>query len=212
MSVKIIDLSHPLSSDMPVYPGDPSPAIEPLTLIEKAGYRSTRLYMHSHLGTHVDAPSHILKNGLTLEGYPLDTFTGTGVCVDCRSMSSIPAKFLQEILPAGTFDFLLICTGWSKHWNFAEYFSDFPYLQQDASNFLCRRGIKAVGIDAPGFDPVDGELINHQILLGDNILLIENLCNLEALLHNPFRFYGFPLNFSKADGSPVRACAEITPS
>jgi len=209
MRGKVIDLSHPLSSDTLVFPGDPPPNIEKYASLAEDGYNATWLQMGSHLGTHIDAPYHMLQQAKSLDDFPLEKFMGEGICINCADSISISAEDIKEGIRNETFDFLLLYTAWEKHWKGRNYFSDFPVLETEAAELICSFDIQAVGIDAPSFDPVDGQLLNHKILLGKNILLIENLCNLHLLLNKKFQFFCLPLKFSKADGSPVRACAKL---
>lgn len=209
MPGEIIDLSHPLSSEMFAFPGDPSPVIEKYANLEKDGYNASWFEIGSHLGTHVDAPYHILQQGKALDEFPLENFIGKGVCIDCTSQNNISAEYIKKQLSDVDFEFMLLYTGWQKFWNSKNYFSGFPFLEEEATKLLSSYSLKGVGIDAPSFDPIDCELVNHKILLGKNILLIENLCNLPLLLNKRFDFYCLPLNYSKADGSPIRACAKL---
>lgn len=209
MSVEVVDLSHPINSGMPVFPGDPEPRIEKLASIKKDGYNASMLQINSHLGTHIDSPFHILGGGKSLDEFSLQQFIGRGLCVDCLGQNQITVKLIESYLNNREIDFLLFYTGWGKFWNTSKYFSEFPVLEKKAAEWICGHEIKAVGIDACSFDPIDGELHSHNLLLEKNILLIENLCNLHTLLNKEFEFYCFPLNYSKADGSPVRACAKL---
>ncbi|MBF0301506.1 MAG: cyclase family protein, partial [Desulfamplus sp.] len=59
----IIDLSHPIYDGMPCYPGDPGVRIERVKQIGKDRVNVTEISMGSHTGTHLDAPSHMIKNG-----------------------------------------------------------------------------------------------------------------------------------------------------
>ena len=54
--MKIIDLTHTISEDMPVYPGTEPPVLKPANTYEKDGFRETLLSLYSHTGTHVDPP------------------------------------------------------------------------------------------------------------------------------------------------------------
>jgi len=48
----------------------------------------------------------------------------------------------------------------------------------------------------------------HKILLGGEILIIENLTNMEALEGKNFTIYAFPIKL-QIDGAPVRVVAEV---
>ena len=62
----IIDLTHTITPEMPVYPGTVPPVLESAGTLANRGWRETRLAISSHSGTHMDAPAHILADGSTL--------------------------------------------------------------------------------------------------------------------------------------------------
>jgi kynurenine formamidase len=47
----------------------------------------------------------------------------------------------------------------------------------------------------------------HNILLKNNILIVENLCNIKQLIDKEFMFFAFPLKVENGDASPIRAAA-----
>ena len=53
--MRIIDLTHPISEDMPVYPGTEPPIFETGCSIEEAGFLEKKITLYSHTGTHIDA-------------------------------------------------------------------------------------------------------------------------------------------------------------
>lgn len=74
--MQIIDLSLPIYNKMPVYPGDPEVKIEQIHSLEKEGWRLRKLEISSHLGTHINIPSHMVKDGKTLDDLSLDNYCG----------------------------------------------------------------------------------------------------------------------------------------
>ncbi len=74
--MQIIDLSQPLRSGMPVYPGDPEVSIEVTQERDKSGWELRTISLGTHTGTHVDAPSHVYDGGSSLGDIPLDRFVG----------------------------------------------------------------------------------------------------------------------------------------
>mgnify|MGYP000488374211 FL=1 len=52
----VIDLTHTIREDMPVYPGTEPPRLTTACTVSQCGYRETLLHMYSHTGTHMDAP------------------------------------------------------------------------------------------------------------------------------------------------------------
>jgi arylformamidase len=107
-------------------------------------------------------------------------------------------------------EFVLLHTGWSRHWGQEAYFAGFPVLSAEAARWLCGRGLKGIGLDAISIDPVDSTTYpNHHICFRAGLILIENLTGLEALAGRSFLFSCLPLKLEQADGSPVRAVALI---
>jgi arylformamidase len=210
MPLKIIDLSHSIHTGMPVYPGDSAPIITSTASLGKQGYRESKLVIGTHIGTHIDAPAHIVPGGLTLDAFPAEKFVGSGRVVDCRNAGIITVEKIAHYLTSMIPDFILIYTGLDRLWGRKSYFRQIPVIDPGTAYYLCSLPIKGVGIDAPSFDPVGSEsLSNHKQLLGNNILLIENLTGLDQLLEKKFIFSCLPMNIKDADGSPVRATAII---
>lgn len=75
--MRVIDLTLPLYSGMPVYPGDPEASIEKNQTLEKDGWEMRRIEINSHDGTHVNAQVHAVNGGKTLDKYPLELFCGS---------------------------------------------------------------------------------------------------------------------------------------
>ena len=74
----VIDLTHTIREDMPVYPGTEQPRLTTACTVSQCGYRETLLHMYSHTGTHMDAPAHMIDGALTLDGCGADRFVGRG--------------------------------------------------------------------------------------------------------------------------------------
>ena len=63
MNMKVIDLTHTIRPDMPVYPGTEPPQFLPANSYEKDGFKETKLCMFTHTGTHMDPPAHLYAGG-----------------------------------------------------------------------------------------------------------------------------------------------------
>ena len=93
--MQIIDLSHLVNNDTPVYPGTEKPHFEMANTIENDGFAETLIKMYSHTGTHMDAPAHMIDGASTLDSYVPSKFYGTAICIDCTKVSeSIISKEL----------------------------------------------------------------------------------------------------------------------
>lgn len=212
MQKKIIDLTHTINEKMTVYPNTLKPSFEPSNKIERDGFAELKMTMATHTGTHIDAPCHLLKGEKALSDFPLDKFTGKAIVIDCEGKNGIGLELLKSRgNDINEVEFVLFRSGWSRKWEEKDYFGKFPVLTAEAAKWLSGLDLKAVGFDYVSADAMDSsELPNHRILLSNEILIIENLTGLDKLPETKFDFYAIPLKIENADGSPVRAFAEIT--
>jgi len=213
--MRVHDLSHPLTSGMPVYPGDPRVTIRPALTAATDGVNVLHLDLGSQAGTHVDAPFHIDDALPRLDQLPLDRFFGPAVVVDLRGLpprAPIGPEALRPHLRPGTI--VLLATGWSAHWGTAGYHAH-PHLTREAAELLVAAGVRTVGIDALSVDPTPSEdFPAHRVLCGAHAVIAENLTGLAALLTpqaagEPIEVSLLPLHLPGADGAPVRAVARI---
>lgn len=93
----IIDLSQPITEQTPVYPGDPSVKIEQAGILELDGYCDHMMTLGTHVGTHIDAPMHMLVDGNSLAKIPVERFISRGICVDVRKgFDALKAADIRE--------------------------------------------------------------------------------------------------------------------
>ena len=209
--MKIIDLSHILNENATIYPGAVKPKIKLTGSIEKNGYTEHVVTLGTHTGTHIDAPSHMLINGKSLDQLPIDKFIGKAIVVSCQDKEEIDLAYLQSYeAQISKVNFILFFTGWDEKWNTSEYFGDYPTLSPEAAEWLTKFKLDGLGFDVLSVDKVNVKNpVIHHILLKKEILIIENLTNLNQLPDRIFLFHCTPLKIENADGSPVRAIAII---
>ncbi len=212
-TMQIVDLSHPISAAMPVYPGTAQVSIVTTAAIDGNGFEEHQIVFSTHTGTHVDAPAHMLANTKSLEHLPLDQFMGRAVTLNLNALPSQKIG-VAELKPhhdrLNRAAFVLLHTGWSKYWGQPRYYKRFPVLDHSAARWLGNFGLKGLGIDAPSLDaPGSSDYPIHKLFLSRNVVLIENLTHLDRLPQAPFTLACFPLPIQRADGSPVRAVAII---
>ena len=206
--MRVVDFTHVLRREMPVYPGTPLPELTVASTWERDGFHETRLTLHSHTGTHMDAPAHLFPAGATLDALPPARFAGTALVVPCAGAGAVLHMDLLAPVKdaADRADFLLFHTGWDRLWGRAAYFEGYPVPGEDVVDYLLASGKKGVGLDTVSVDPVeDGALPIHRRLLGGGLVIVENLTNLAAAGGEPFTFCALPVHYEKADGAPVRA-------
>ena len=213
MIMEIIDLTHFITPDMPVYPGTEPPVLISEFSVDEAGFMEKKIIFYSHTGTHIDAPAHLIKDAKTLDRLPIEQFYGSAFLLNLADVyrKTIDIKELEaNVGIIKKTDFLLIHTGWSLHWGTARYFSDYPVLSTEAAKWLTKFDLKGIGFDTISADSADSKDFSiHKFFLKNDTIIIENLVNLDILPSNQFIFSCFPLKFKDADGSPVRAIAYI---
>jgi kynurenine formamidase len=204
----VVDLSHPLDDRTQVYPGDPAVRLTPARSLERDGYRVSHLHLGSHSGTHVDAPSHVVEDGATVDQLPLHLLTGPAVVVDVRDVGPRePIGWERLAAHARPGRMLVLHTGWDAFWGSVRY-EDHPYLDGEAAWELVTAGVRTVGIDALSLDETQGEDVPaHAALLSAGGVVVENLTNLAAIDHPEPVLSVLPLPLRGCDGSPVRAVA-----
>ena len=209
--MKVIDLTHTISEDMPVYPGTEKPKLTTVNTYSKDGFKETCFEIYSHVGTHMDPPAHIFENRTTLDQFPPEQFIGKAVVIDCRDLKEGQTITIDKINmeKAKLADFLLFNLGWDKRWKDASYFYDYPCIDDEVLEFILTQNFKGIGFDVIGFDPIhDENLTRHKALFKNkDIVNIENLKNLDQCGNDLFWFSCFPLKIKDSDGSPIRAIA-----
>jgi cyclase family protein len=208
-----MDLTHTIKENMPVYPGDDTPKLIPVSTYEKDGFKETLLQMYSHTGTHMDTPAHIFAGRTALDEFPIEQFIGKALVIDCRDLEEaqvISMECINKVLDrAKKADFLLFNLGWDKRWGTDSYFGDYPCINDKVLDFIINGDYKGIGFDVMGLDPIsDVNLPRHKRLFQDtDIINIENLKNLDLCGSDLFYFSCFPLKIENCDGSPIRAVA-----
>lgn len=207
--MSVLDLTHTIKNDMPVYPGTEQPRLTTACTIDEVGYKETILHMYSHTGTHMDAPAHMIREGMTLDTFPAERLAGKGIVIDCRGEKEISLDLLRRYNLRGA-EFVLFCTGWDKRWGQEDYYEDFPVLTAEAAAYLAALPLKGVGEDCISLDPCDSvDFPNHLTLMRSGFLNTENLKNLDQLIGKAFTFVTLPLKFEASDGCSCRAVAMI---
>jgi arylformamidase len=224
--MEVIDLTHTIHDEIQVYPGDPIPSISRGLTHEKDYCHVDLLKLGSHTGTHIDAPYHFLKDGQRIDEIAVQRFIGNGILIDVSVKSerelidSADLEFYVSEIKKG--DFVILRTGWDRYFGTSRYLQH-PFLSADAAGLLLKLGVALVGIDALNIDPscqtvMDPEPLKgdsqahtdydypvHDILLGNDILIVENLCNLDKIKQRKGLYSFLPLKLKDSDGSPIRA-------
>lgn len=208
---RLLDLSRRLETGMPVFPGDPPVELAPADA--QLPWQVTRLHLGTHSGTHIDAASHYVPGGRTIDHYPLERFVLDAYVahLDAGAEAAVSWEDIAAQLPGDVAGCaVLLHTGWDRYWG-AKQAEEHPYLSEGAADRLAACGATLVGTDALNVDATAGGTIHaHAALLAADILVVENLAGLGALAAGrPYRCAFVPLNVAGGDGSPIRAYAQI---
>lgn len=231
---KIIDITVPISPFTPIFPGDPEPSIERTCTVNENGFAVSRLSFGSHTGTHVDAPSHILEDGLPVDRLDLESLMGKAVVLDfSRKNGALTDSILDKAYHGPKSDnqknndrkiledvsILLLKTKASSRKEInpeisglqergrdkGREFEESVYLDAGAAAWIVQNGFKTVGIDSFSIDSFSSEnLPAHHTLLSNNVNIVECL-DLSSVEAGMYFFLCLPLKLEGCDGAPARA-------
>ena len=189
----IYDITRPLSPDTQRYPGDPPfQLMSHSSLARGDPFELTSVAMSSHLGTHVDAPSHFVKGGATIDQLSMETLTGPATVRHIPGAGPIgPDELRGASIPPTCIRLLLRMAP--------------RYLSPDGAKWLVEHGLKLVGTDSLSVDPIDSaDFPAHRLLLSAGLLVVESL-DLTAVPERDYRLYCLPLKITGAEAAPARA-------
>ncbi|TLX67913.1 MAG: cyclase family protein, partial [Thaumarchaeota archaeon] len=207
----IVDLTREVKNDTKVFPGSPLPKFISWTKIDIHNYDSEVMFMSTHTGTHMDAPSHFVKDVSSIDKVPVSRFISNAVLIKIKKES-------DQLISAGEIeasnvsinegDTVVFSTLWEYEVDKDYFFSHNPGLADDAAKYLIDKKVNAVCIDSPSIDRgSDNNFPVHKMLLSKDVLIVENLCNLSKLNKQYFTLIIMPLKLFGASGSPIRAIA-----
>ncbi len=203
--MRFIDVSMALSSETLAYPGDTPFSREAIRLMEAGDKLNlSELKMGAHTGTHVDAPSHFIRDGKSTDQLPPDAFSGPAVVLELTDVEGPIHREDLEPWEIRGGDVALLKTRNSRHLT-PPFREDHVYLAENGANHLVRMEVKAVGIDYLSIEGhgVKGSPV-HELLLGRGIGIIEGL-DLSEAVSGRFWFLCLPLRVVGGDGAPARA-------
>ena len=215
---RFVDLSHAIEDGLLTYPGLPAARIsDHLSRDASASHYATgttfqigRIEMVANTGTYLDVPFHRYAGGFDLSRLELSAVADLAGIV----FRVEPDARMVDRLLFGSQDLkgkaVLIHTGWDRHWGTVFYFEAHPFLTREAAEHLAASGPALVGIDSLNIDDTaDGSRPAHSILLGNDIPIVEHLCNLQQLPDSGFRFFAVPVKIKGMGSFPVRAFAIV---
>jgi kynurenine formamidase len=223
MKGKLIDLSQPIYTGMPVYPILPKTQLFRYHTFEEWDERkqwpasTDMLIASTHAGTHIDSPAHMKPGVLTIDQAPLDRMWGEAIRLDFSHKKvgeEISLEELQKTLKADKLKLkarliVLFHSGISRLWGTPAYKDSIIGIHIDAVSWMLDQGVEVYGMDWQSPDLNVVTLPNHQLLGKREHHHIENLRNIDQIPMRRFTFWGLPLNLKNATASPIRAVALV---
>ncbi len=221
---KIIDLTHTLSEVTPTWDGSCGFELSTTTDYKDCTppnlFRVQKIQCGAGVGTHMDAPSHVIPGERTIDQLELSELVVDCVVIDVSEnnaedyiVTSLDIKKFESkfgAIPENSF--VLFYTGWSKHWNDREKYHNnhiFPSLDISSAKILVERKIVGLGTDTLSCDRGDNGFPVHGIVLGAGKYLVENIANADKLPPLGSKICVLPVKIKDGTEAPIRLIAFI---
>ncbi len=199
------DVTVTIDSTVPTYLGDPSFKRRVVQAIADGKPADVSLMtLSAHVGTHVDAPSHLIPGGKTVDDLDLTVMVGLARVVEFDAQGAITAEFLEGIDSLATDERILFKTRNSSLWEKRVFAEDYVGLRVDAADWLIANGVRLVGIDYLSIDaPGDANLPVHRAFLANDVVVVESL-DLSQVPEGHYQLVCLPMKVGGSEGAPAR--------
>ncbi|MEO9329293.1 cyclase family protein [Gordonia aurantiaca] len=214
---RVVDLTHTLSPSFPVWPGEPPLVTIPTSRVGpgNSGFSTNYVSFAEHSGTHVDAPSHKIGDGITVDRIdPADLVAPLVVISIASKVRGNPRATLTERdiaewekahgqIPRGAL--VALHTGWQPKTGGAHAAA---YSADAVGTLVTERRVVAIGTDTLSVDLVD-ETGAHTAILGSGRYAVEAMANLDSVpAVGATVMVGAP-RFAGGTGGPARVLALV---
>jgi arylformamidase len=203
---KIFDITLPLYSGMPVWPGEPELVIKQFQSLADGDIANvTRVEMMVHTGTHLDAPCHFVDGRSSVDELPLEVLVGPVRVIELPDECDLITETVLKSIDFEGMDRIIFKTRNSQYWENknASFQTDYVALDPGAARILVERGVRLVGIDYLSISTFSNTTLPHQILLGADMVILEGV-DLSKVLPGDYQLFCLPIKFKGADGAPAR--------
>lgn len=222
--MKLIDLTHTLSGEIPTWDG--SCGFELATIKDYKDFTEPDLFRVQKItcgagsGTHMDAPAHVVLGGVTIDQLDLNNFFGDCVLIDVSAQADenyviaprVVDEFEKEHGRIQSRSFVIFYTGWDKYWENTDKYRNgflFPSVHVSTAEMLLQRDIAGIGTDTLSCDRGDQGFPVHQAILGAGKYLVENIANARELPPTGAKILVLPLKIRHGTEAPVRLVALV---
>lgn len=200
---RLWDISPPVQTDSPVFPGDtPYAQAWGARIGPGCPVNVSAVTLSPHVGAHADAPLHYDPQGAAIGALDLAPYLGR-----CRVIHAIGVRplILWQHLAHAAQDLpprVLVRTyarapaGWDP---------DLAAYAPETVQRLADAGVQLIGIDTASIDPAESKTLDsHQVIRQRGLRVLENLV-LDDVPEGDYELIALPLKWMSADASPVRA-------
>ena len=226
----VVDLSHVISPQIPLWPGDPHVVFKVVATMKKDSYYLRSFTIGEHSATHMNAPnSFISGNTEAITSYTPQQRVVPAVVIDARAQCAADADYeltKQDVLDweakngrIAPGSFVIMFTGWEDKWSDPKAFINqdakgnlhFPGFAGATSKWLVTdRQIAGVGIDTHGVDPgSDTSYATNTEMATTHKIAIECMANLDQLPAKGATLVLAPLQLQDGSGSPMDIIAFV---
>ncbi len=192
----------------PVYPGDPQIHFTYAKSMKRGDAADVSdLHMGAHTGTHVDAPSHFIPEGASIDQVPLSKLMGDALVIECSPDAKvIDATELNKHRWKGWHRLLFkTSNSYRNLYDDPKFHEDFVAIAPDAATLMADNGVELVGIDYNSVEVFGAkEPLTHRTLLGHGIAVVEGL-DLRQVSAGRYHFICLPVKLEGRDAAPARA-------
>ncbi|WP_348994948.1 arylformamidase [Achromobacter sp. HNDS-1] len=201
---RLWDISPPVSTASPVFPGDTPYRQEwKWSLAPGCPVNVSEITLSPHVGAHADAPLHYQNGAAAIGAVSLEPFLGP-----CRVIHAIdcgPVITPEHLLHAANNLPPRVLVRTAKHAAQEWWTDDFSAYAPQTIEWLAERGVMLIGLDTPSIDPASSKTLDsHHTILRHDMRVLENLV-LDDVPEGDYELIALPLALIQADASPVRA-------
>lgn len=208
---ELIDISIPITSRTACFPGDTPFSKETTVSLDKGScFNLTKLTMSPHVGTHADAPVHIVgslgSDDNTAGSLPLKPFIGPCLVLNLApTTNEITVDQVQGILERLDKFPERILFKTAKELRHEIFEENYACFSVELVKYLASHGVKLIGIDTPSVDHINSKSLSaHHELIEARMSWLENL-DLTRVDEGYYFLVAAPLKFMELEASPVRA-------
>lgn len=201
---RIIDISWPITEAMTAYKDKKVVEFTKVKEFERDCARESAVRIGSHTGTHVDAPSHFMENGDSIDAIPLDHLIGRARVIDLSHIESTITSGDLEVFSFEPGEIVLIKTRNSELGAQVPFDAAFVYLDHSAAMVLANNNVRAVGIDYLGIERAQPGHETHLALMQFRIPIVEGL-RLKGVEAGFYQFICLPLAIVGLEAACARA-------